>query len=85
MAHKKGHKSKIKKPKAPNISSGPDTTFTASSSDQVIAQRKLSSKVRIYGRNSNEIKYTRNSKTGKYTASTTVKKFNKGGYLTQHD
>tara|TARA_R110000823_G_scaffold64657_11_gene151706 strand:- start:811 stop:1068 length:258 start_codon:yes stop_codon:yes gene_type:complete len=85
MSHKKGHKDKIKKPTAPNISSGPDTTFTASSSDQVIAQRKLSSKVRIYGSNPNEIKYTRNSKTGKYTASTTVKKLNKGGHLNQYD
>jgi hypothetical protein len=63
-----------KKVKAPNISSGPDTTFTASSSDQNIAKRKVESKVRVYGKIPKGVKYTRNSKTGKYTAYSTVKK-----------
>ena len=75
MPHKKGHVP----PSHPT-----DTTFTASSTDMAATQKKLSRKVRGYGRNPKNIKWTRNSKTGKYTASTTVKKLKKGG-LIQHD
>ncbi len=89
MPHKKGHKRKktpnsISKPTRPNISLGPDTTFTASSSDQQIAKRKVESKVKKYGRSPKETKYSINKKTGKYTAHNTVKKFGKGG-LIQYD
>ncbi len=76
MPHKKGHVP----PSSPT-----DTTFTASSIDMAAAKKKLSSKVRKYGKNPNKIKFTRNNKTGKYTASTTVKKLKKGGQLTQYD
>jgi len=63
-----------KKATAPNISFGPDTTFTASSSDMVIAKKKVESKVRRYGRTPKGTKFSRNSETGKYTAHSTVKK-----------
>ena len=63
-----------KKATAPNISFGPDTTFTASSSDMAIAKKKVESKVRRYGRTPKGTKFTRNSNTGKYTASSTVEK-----------
>tara|TARA_R100000541_G_scaffold970_1_gene4829 strand:- start:74 stop:343 length:270 start_codon:yes stop_codon:yes gene_type:complete len=89
MPHKKGHKRKkttksISEATRPNISSGPDTTFTASSSDQNIARRKVESKVKSYGRNPKQTKYSIDNKTGKYTAHNTVKKFGKGGII-QHD
>ena len=63
-----------KKATPPNISFGPDTTFTASSSDMVIAKKKVESKVRKYGKNPKGTKFSRNSETGKYTAYSTVKK-----------
>ena len=89
MPHKKGHKRKkttknISKATRPNISLGSDTTFTASSSDQNIAKRKVESKVKAYGRSPKETKYSIDKKTGKYTAYNTVKKFGKGG-LIQYD
>ena len=89
MPHKKGHTRKkktknISEATRPNISSGPDTTFTASSRDQNIAKNKVESKVRLYGRSPKETKYSIDKKTGKYTAHNTVKKFGKGGII-QHD
>ncbi len=63
-----------KKATPPNISFGPDTTFTASSSDMVTAKKKVESKVRKYGKNPKGTKFSRNSDTGKYTAYSTVKK-----------
>jgi len=75
MPHKKGHTP----PSSPT-----DTTFTASSIDMSIAQKKLNREIRDYGRTPKNIKVTKNTKTGKYTASGTVKKLKKGGII-QHD